>query len=430
MIEPGEGITFLLLLLASAVVSGSEVALFSLDATAQEELQGKDDRSSRVVLALLTKPRKLLITILTLNTVINVSAAVLAAVMTARVAESRDWSPTVAFTVEVIALAFVLLVVSEITPKLVASRQPAKYSRRVAVPLRLLQWLLNPFVAIVARWMQRTQTGFTRKFMQHDVLSSDDVKMMAEIGRAHGSIDDDEHEWIRSIMDLGETPVRAVMISRLDITALPITSTLGEALALIRSAGHSRLPLYVDHLDNILGIIYAKDLLPMLPLREKHHQRPDWRRMMRPPMFVPAGKKLDDLLQDFQRKKTHIAIVVDEYGGTAGLVTLDDVLEEVVGDFRDEHDEDEEPEIRKLGEDCYRVDASMNLDDLSELLRINIDTEHFDFETLGGLILHLGGEIPAIGDTAEFECMQFLVEAVKNNRIRQVRINVVPPSAK
>ena len=265
--------------------------------------------------------------------------------------------------------------------------------------------------------------------MQHDVLSTEDVKMMAEIGKAHGSIEDDEHEWIRSIMDLGETPVKAAMINRLDIVALPIESTMGEALELIRSTGHSRLPLYVDHLDNILGVIYAKDLLPTLPLRKDHNHRPDWQRLMRPPMFVPAGKKLDDLLQDFQRKKTHMAIVVDEYGGTAGIVTLEDVLEEVVGDIRDEHDEEEGPVFRKLSEGRYRVDASINLDDLSQSTGVKIDTEHFNFETLSGLIFHLGGEIPAVGDTVEFENLRFTVEAVKNNRIGQIRIDVVPATA-
>ena len=303
VIELGESITFVLLLLASAVVSGSEVALFSLDAAAREELRRRDDRTSCMVLALLTNPRKLLITILTLNTVINVSAAVLAAVMTARIADSQEWSPAATFTAEVIVLAFVLLIVSEVTPKLIASRQPAKYSRRVAAPLQLLQWLLNPFVTIVARWMQRTQTGFTRRFMRRDLLSPDDVKMMAEIGRAHGSIDDDEHEWIRSIMDLDETPVRAVMVSRLDITALSLAATLGDALSLIRSTGHSRLPLYLDHLDDILGIVYAKDLLPLLPQSENYSKCPDWRRLMRPPYVCADGEKAGRPASGFSAKK-------------------------------------------------------------------------------------------------------------------------------
>lgn len=409
------------------MVSGSEVALFSLDAAARESLSRRSDKASRQVLWLLSKPQHLLITILTLNTVINVTAAVLAALVTAEVAEAQQWSTAATFVVEVVVLAFVLLVVSEITPKLIASRHAESYSRFVATPLRLLYRLLFPVVTVIALLMRRTQRGFSRWFMRPDVLSPDDVKMMAEIGRAHGSLEDDEHAWIQSIVDFGDTPVRAVMINRLDIVALPVTASMSDALELIRTTGHSRLPLYVDHLDNILGIIHAKDLLPYLPSGQAA-SRPDWTRLMRPPMFVPMGKKLDDLLEDFQRRKTHIAIVVDEYGGTAGLVALEDVLEEVVGDFRDEHDEDEGPEYERMEDGRYRIDARINLDDLSELLNLDLDTEDFDFETLGGLVFHLAGDIPREGDAVHYGRLSLTVEAVENNRIRIVQATVAPRS--
>lgn len=374
---------------------------------------------------LLSRPQHLLITILILNTVINVTAAVLAALVTAEVAEAQQWSTAATFVVEVVVLAFVLLVVSEITPKLIASRHAVSYSRIVAMPLRLLYRLLFPVVAVIALLMRRTQRGVSRWLMPPDVLSPEDVKMMAEIGRAHGSLEDDEHAWIQSIVDFGETPVRAVMINRLDIVALPVTASMQEALELIRTTGHSRLPLYVDHLDNILGIIHAKDLLSYLPSAQGS-PRPDWTSLMRPPMFVPLGKKLDDLLEDFQRRKTHIAIVVDEYGGTAGLVALEDVLEEVVGDFRDEHDEDERPEYERMADGRYRIDARMNLDDLNEVLDLDLDTEDFDFETLGGLVFHLAGDIPGEGDSVKYGRLSLTVEAVENNRIRLVQADVIP----
>ncbi len=401
--------------------------MFSLSAAAKESLSQKSDRASREVLTLLGRPRHLLITILILNTVLNVSAAVLAAVITAGIAAAQQWSTTATFAIEVLVLAFVLLVVSEITPKLIASQHAVAYSRLVARPLRLLHRLLYPLVAVIAIWMKRTQQGFNRRFVSPDVLSPEDVKMMAEIGRAHGSLEDDELEWIQSIVDFGETPVRAVMINRLDIAALPVTASMPDALRLIRSTGHSRLPLFVDHLDNILGVVYAKDLLPYLA-SGRRSPRPDWTRLMRPPMFVPLGKKLDDLLQDFQRRKTHVAIVVDEYGGTAGLVTLEDVLKEVVGDFRDEHDEDEGPEYEILGAGRYRIDARMNLDDINDLLDLDLDTESFGFETLGGLIFHLAGDIPSEGDVVAYGRLTLTVEAVESNRIRLVQVSVAPPA--
>ena len=422
-------VVLVVLLLASAVISGSEVALFSLDASLKESLNRAKDKASHRVLALLEKPRHLLITILLLNTFINVSAAILAALITENIASGFGLSRTTVFVLEVIVLTFVLLVVSEITPKLIASQHAVTYSRYVAGLLRMFYRGLYPIVALLAFWMQRTQRQFQRWFMPDtpERLSTEDLKTMAEIGKAHGTLEDDEREWIHSIVEFGDTSVRAIMINRLDVTAIPVTATLPEALELIRTSGHSRLPLYIDHLDNILGIIYAKDLLPYLRNGNGTH-RIDWTRLMRPPMFVPQGKKLDDLLKDFQRRKTHLAIVVDEYGGTAGMVTLEDVLEEVVGDIRDEHDEAEAEFYEKLADDHYRVDARIDLDDLNDLLDLDLDTESFDFETLGGLIFHLTGDIPSEGEEIDYGRLTMQVETVENNRIRHVHVQVTAPT--
>ncbi|MFQ5571878.1 MAG: hemolysin family protein [Rhodothermales bacterium] len=415
---------FLLLLLASALFSGSEVALFSLDGTAKEALTEARDRASQRVLKLLKEPRQILITILLLNTFVNVSAAILAALMTERVAREFALNPTIVFILEAIALTFVLLVVSEITPKLIATRHARTFSRRVSGLLMVLHVLLRPLSIVLSRAMLFVQRRFQLSTATR--LSSEDVKAMAEIGEAHGTFKEEERELIHSIVEFGDTPVRAIMISRLDIEALPVTATLSEALDIIRSSGHSRLPLYVDHLDNILGVIYAKDLLPYLN-NSNGIRRIDWTRLMRPPMFVPQGRKLDDLLKDFQRKKTHLAIVVDEYGGTAGIVTLEDVLEEIVGDIRDEHDEPEDVLFKRLDDGTYRVDARIDLDDLNDLLDLDLDTESFDFETLGGLIFHLTGEIPFRGDEVAYGRLNMRVETVENNRIGQIHVCVAPP---
>jgi putative hemolysin len=407
-------LTLFLLLLASAFFSGSEVALFSLDHSHKEDLADAGDTASQRVLRLLQHPRPLLITILVLNTVVNVAAAILSAVMIHGIAVAQGWSPTLTIILEVLILTFIILVLAEITPKLIATRHAVEYSRRASLVLSPLYSLLTPITFPLSRSLNAVHRRF--KTNGHQRLSAEDLKAMADIGEMHGTLEEEEAELIHSIVEFGETTVREIMVSRLDIVALPVTATLEEALGVIRESGHSRLPLFVDHLDNILGIVYAKDLLPYLTELDRD-QRLDWTRISRSPMFIPLGKKLDDLLHDFQQKKTHIAIVVDEYGGTAGLVTMEDVLEEIVGDIRDEHDEAEEAMFERIDERTYRFDARINLDEMSEILDLKIDTEEFDFETLGGLVFHLAGDIPRPGDELVFEAIRLKVESTTNHRI-------------
>lgn len=426
------------------------MALFSIQGGLREQLSEADDAASSRIVQLLEKPRQLLITILLLNTVVNVSAAILAAVMTAQVALAYGLNYAVLIVGEVIVLAFLLLVISEITPKLIATKHAVAYSRRISGVMTVLVGLFAPLTRLIAGFTQRLQARFTRA--NGERLSSEDLRAIAEIGELHGSIEEDERNLINSIVEFGETTVREVMVSRLDVVALPVSSTLEEALATIRASGHSRLPLYIDHLDNILGIVYAKDLLPYLDASENGattaSQNPrapgtapadaapegvppstsiDWTSIAREPMFVPLGRTLDDVLTDFQTKKTHMAVVVDEYGGTAGLVTLENVLEEIVGDIRDEHDdEEEETLLTRVDQTTYQVDARINLDTLGEHLGMELDERDFDFETLGGLVYHLAGDIPQVNDEYQHRQLLLQVDSVNNRRIGEVRINVLP----
>ncbi len=419
-----EIIVFLLLLLASAIVSGSEVALFSLSATDKEALVDIGDRKSNYVLTLLEKPRQLLVTILFLNTLINVSAAILAALVTKNIADNSNLSSELIYAFEVVALTLTLLIISEITPKLIASRYSIVYSRRIAGGLVFISRPLYPVIFLLTQFTDTVQRIYYRlgSTKPPDVLSSEDLKAMAEIGKDHGSIEEDEQRWIHSLLDFGETTVRSIMVNRLDISAIPVTSSLPDALELIRLCGHSRLPLYKDHLDNIQGIVYAKDLLKFLNLPDSDI---DWDQIMRPPIFVPLGRKLDDLLQDFQDRRTHIAIAVDEYGGTAGLVTLDDVLEEVVGEIEDEHDEARNTLITSVGHQEYEADARISLIDLNEALNHCLQTDDYAFETLGGLVFHLAGDIPESGFTTTHNGLELTVVDVEKNRIGMVYIRVL-----
>lgn len=414
------GVVMVVLLLLSALFSGSEVALFTLDSTQREALANSSDAASKRVVRLLDTPRSILITILVLNTFVNVGAAILAAILTHAVAVANAWNPVLTVILEVLVLTFALLVVSEITPKLIATRHPVQFARRMSGLLLVLHRMLLPVSMVLARTMQSLQKHFRNTSAR---VSVEDLKAMAEIGEAHGHIELEERELIHSIVEFGETSVREIMVSRLDIVALHAGASLDEAIRLIRQNGRSRLPLYVEHLDNIMGMIYAKDVLRYLT-DNPDATHIDWTRLARPAIFVPMYKKLDDLLSDFQSRKTHIAIVVDEYGGTAGLVTLEDVLEEIVGDIRDEHDESEPAMFERVTDTEFVFDARIDLDELNDITGLEIDTEEYDFETLGGLIFHLAGEIPDAGDAFDYNDLRLKVEVVDNNRVVSVRVTL------
>ncbi len=420
---------FVSLLVVSAFVSGSEVALFSLEARDREALAEQDDTASRYVLSLLARPQRLLVTILILNNFVNVAAAVLAALMMGDLAEFYGWNETLVFFIEVVALTFMLLILSEITPKLTAVNHPISYSRIAARPLVFFTKVLAPFAGLLTFMIHRIK----HRLPEPTPLSTDDLKAMAEVGEAHGTLEEEEREWIHSIVDLNETAVREIMCSRLDVSAIAEDTTLEEALELIRTSSKSRLPLYEEHLDNIKGMIYAKDLIPLLG--QNGEAGPvDWIELARPALFVPLGKKLDDLLRDFQARRTHIAIVVDEYGGTAGLVTLEDVLEEIIGEIQDEHDATETALYKQLTDTTFRFDARVDLDDLNEVLVDRLgtdryepfDTNDFDFETLGGLIFHVTESIPHAGQQIRYGPLNITVESIENHRIHNVLVAFAP----
>ena len=416
------GLVFVTLLVLSALFSGSEVALFSLGAGERETLRAEGSPAADRVLALLERPRRLLISILLLNNVVNVAAAILAAAVTFDIAARFGWSHVATLLVEVVALTFVLLVMSEIVPKLIAAQQPERFAKGIAGPLGALVRVLAPFADLVVRVTEKLQR---RK--QVEALSAEDLKTMADMGEREGTLEAAERRLIHAVAEFHETTAREVMVSRLHIQALPEVSTLGEALQLIRDTGKSRFPLYRDHLDGVLGIVHAKDLLPLLG-RASMDEAPDWAALARQPRFIPLACPLDDLLRDLQGAGTHMAIVVDEFGGTAGLVTLEDILEEIVGEIRDEHDQPEAEEVVAIGPGRYRVDPRIDLDDLADALGIEMDTAEFDFETLGGLIFHVAEDIPRRGDVIDYGPLHMRIEAVDSPRILRVLVEVVQPA--
>ena len=349
-------------------------------------------------------------------------AAILSTQLMVTASAALGWDPVVALVANVVGLTFILLVVSEIAPKLIASRRPVDFARSVSGFLSPLVRVVTPLADLLAAMASSLQARFRSEV---EPLSSADIKTMADVGEAQGSLEEQERALIHSIVEFGETTVREVMVSRVDVISLNTEAVLEEALDLIRQSGHSRFPLFREHLDNVLGVVYAKDLLPYVDTAGA--VTPDWSAIARKPLFVPPAKPLDDMLADFQRTNTHLAIVVDEYGGTAGLVTLEDLLEEVVGEIRDELDRPEDDTlVHAVEPGVFRAEARVDLDDLADAVGVEMDTDGFDFETLGGLILHLTGDIPQAGDEVEYERLTLQVKAVEDNRIQEVRVEVAP----
>jgi CBS domain containing-hemolysin-like protein len=257
-------------------------------------------------------------------------------------------------------------------------------------------------------------------------MTAQDLKTMAEMGEKEGSIRGDEREIIENVIEFGNTTVREIMTSRVNIVAVNVQAALTEVISLIREKGLSRMPLYENDLDTILGVIYSKDVLPYINTNLVKSGI-NWKTIARKALFIPATKKLDDLLRDFQHEKTHIAIVVDEYGGTEGIVTLDDILEEIVGDIGDEYDEEEEKLYTKFKNGIYIFDAKVDLDDLDEILGTSISADEDEFETLGGLVYHLMERIPNVGERVTYKNLELTVHSVKNNRVRKLRVK--PPAS-
>lgn len=408
-------------LLFSALFSGSEVAFFSIinqqDLLTDHDTEGSVDR---LISYMLAYPRRLLATILICNTFANIIASVMAAVVTGSLVAYFGLSEFLIYTLEVMVLTFMILILSEITPKIIAINNPVKSTRRMARFIYVFFTLLKPLSSIIAN---STLSLEQRLPKPNSKMTSEDIMTMAEVSEQEGSIRSDEREIIENVIEFGSTTVREIMTSRVNIVAIPIESSLNEVLQLIREKGLSRMPIYEDDLDNIVGIIHSKDLLPYID-SDIERTTINWRTIARKALFIPSTKKVDDLLRDFQHEKTHIAIVVDEYGGTEGLITLDDILEEIVGDISDEYDDIEENLYTKFKSGVYVFDAKIDLDDMEDILGIELTSEEDDFETLGGLVYHLTERIPNVGERVYYENLELTIHSVKNNRVKKLRVKV------
>jgi len=414
-------ILLIILLIFSAIFSGSEVALFSLDKKRLKSLNN-NRLTTKYIKELTDSPRRLLVTILLGNTFFNVAASIVSVALALSYAEAHNISVDLALIIQIILLTLLVLLFGEITPKIWASKIPLTFAKIVSIPLYWTGIILYPITKILANSLQLV---FSRvgKRNKESAIHTSELAHLADLGVEKGMIEEDEQELIHSIVNYGTTTAKEIMTPRVDITAISVGSTFDELMKTITKSGHSRIPLYGENVDEILGIIYAKDLLPFIK-SEEGRKSFSLKKLARPAMFVPETKLINQLLQEFKAKKMHVGIVVDEYGGTAGLISLEDILEEIVGEIRDEFDK-EEKEITKITNDKFIVLGKTSIDDLNELLETDFKNEDDDYETVGGFIFNQAGEIPEKGFNFVYNGYKFKVNSINNKRIESVIIERV-----
>ncbi len=410
------------LFLVSAFFSGSEVALFSIDEKRFNIISRKNPIAAKYIRRLLEFPRKILITILIGNNLANVGISILLAFLTVKIAHTLGWNPDILVSIEIVVLTIILLLVGEIIPKIIANRFPIEYAIIACYPLHWLYTIFAPITFVFNSLSKILQRNFSID-KSRTAIKVEEIKTLADLGEQYGAIEKDEQNLIHGILEFGETTVKEVMTNRTEMVAAEINEDLDSILKKFLDSKHSRLPVYRNNIDSIEGFIYVKDLLPFYIKRQKNDLsvREDFRinKILRPAIFVPESKKIDEMFREFQQKKIHIAIVVDEFGGTAGLITMEDILEEVMSNLS--YSEDHEF-YKALHEDTFLVDARIPIDDLEELLGTNLKSEEDDFDTLGGFLLEKFGDLPEVGNFIDYNDFRFEIKDASEKRIEKVLI--------
>jgi gliding motility-associated protein GldE len=409
-------ILLLILIVCSALLSASEVAYFSLSPLDKDELKEDGTRSSNLVLSLLGKPKDLLATMLIANNLVNVCIIILSTGLIGKVFPSHGGNETLRFLLEVVGITFLLLLFGEVAPKIYSSRNAKTAAKFMAQPLTVMNVL--PPISWIRMFLVSGTRLLNRRAKKRGIhLSSDDLEQALALTKEE-STSEDEHRILEGIIKFGSTDVRQIMQSRQEIIALSNTCTFQEVLEVILEAGYSRIPVYEENFDNVIGILYIKDLLPFLS-----NTSYDWTQLIRKPFFVPENKKIDDLLKEFQGMKMHMAMVVDEYGGTNGLVTLEDVLEEIVGDITDEFDDDEIV-YTKIDDDTYLFEGRTSLVDFYKVLNLDgkeFETSKGESDSLGGFVTEQAGRILRNNEYIRFSGLKLIVESSDKRRIKMIK---------
>lgn len=413
----GEMILLLILLLFSGLISGSEVAYFSFSPANLESLKGSKSSAANMVLQHLKKPERLLASILIANNFVNVAIIILSTIL---INQLFDFSAAalLGFLIQVVGITFLLLLFGEILPKIYANISPVRFALFMSPPLKMLMKLFSP----LSYFMVKTTVGVNRKILRkNDEISMSDLSHALEL--AAPSIKEDK-KILKGIVNFGSIQVTDIMKPRIDVVAVDVDTPMSKLTAIIVESGYSRIPVYVNTFDDVKGILYVKDLLP-------HIEKGDafkWQTLIRVPYFVPETKRINDLLKEFQQSKIHMSIVVDEYGGTAGIITLEDILEEIVGEIIDEFDS-ERSFFTQIDDYKFLFEGKTPLLDFCRVM--NVDDEVFDVvrgdaDTLAGLILEIKGEIPAKSQVINYPPFEFMIESADRRRIKKVQVTLKP----
>jgi len=404
-----------ILLIGSALISGSEVALFSLS---KSDIKSKLDlKSFNIISNLLEEPNKLLATILIVNNLINIGIVILFT----RIGEdlfTNITSPILKFILEIVVATFLILLFGEILPKIYASRNNINFSRLIAYPLRILDIIFTPLSFPMQKFSNYIKDSLA---IQNSNISIDQISHALDLTRPEDTTKQ-EQKILKGIVNFGNIETKEIMRPRIDIFALEMNISSDEVLRSIVATNFSRIPVYDDNLDKIIGVLHIKDLLPFLDTKDFQ-----WKELLREPLFIPENKKLDDLMLEFQEKKVHLAIVVDEYGGTSGLVSLEDVIEEIVGDISDEFDDDNLL-YSKVDDNNFIFDGKTSLHDLCRIVKIDkeiFDEYKGDAETIAGFILEISNSFPKKNSKINFMKFIFKIESIDKKRIKQIKLTIL-----
>jgi putative hemolysin len=412
-------VLMVVLLFFSGLISGSEVALFSLTKANIEQGLEKHPNAFKIIEKLLDRPKKLLATILVANNFINIAIVLLFAGLGETLFTTVE-SFVVRFILEVVLATFLILLFGEIIPKIYASRKKELFARKMAVPLNVLDTLITPISMPMRHVTILLQNKLGR---QKSNIGVEKLSQALELTNENNTKLEDQRI-LEGIVTFGNTETRQVMRPRVDIFAIDLDSSFEEVIKEIVEHGYSRIPVYEDSLDNIKGILYTKDLLPHI-----NKTNFKWQDIIRPAFFVPENKKLDDLMIEFQSKKVHLAVVVDEYGGTSGLLSLEDIIEEIVGDISDEYDDDDLV-FTKIDDFNYIFEGKTNLKDFYKIISVEdesiFENHKGEAETIAGFILEVSKAFPRIGSKIKFKNYVFTVEALDKKRIKQVKLQINP----
>ncbi len=414
----GIGIVFLLLFF-SAMISGSEIAFFSFSPANLKQIRENETGTNKIILSLLDIPKRLLATILISNNFVNVGIVILSSYLISEIFNFTDF-PVLGFIIEVVVITTFILLFGEIIPKIFAAQKPVLFATVMAKPLRFLAKLFYPLSILLVKFTSVIDKRIERKGVD---VSMSDLSDAIDI-TADENMDEEDTKILKGIVRFTDIDVKEIMKSRVDVTALDAETSFKEVLKTIIDSGYSRIPVFEETFDNVKGVLYIKDLLPHLDEKDDYN----WPALLRKPFFVPENKKINDLLKEFQDKKIHLAIVVDEYGGTSGIVTMEDILEEIVGEIADEFDAPEdEVDYEKIDDSTYLFEGKTSINDFCKI--VGIDDDIFDevkgeSDSLAGLILELEGEIPEKGSNTTFKNFVFEVYTVDERRIKKIKVTI------